>query len=190
MWPLLVIAVIGAWLYTNARSTSTQPGGNVAPLPGGTVNPPLLNQNNPTTPAGSLIATSMTNGAYYAFSIVSSLDAATLTSELANVGAIVQGVPIQAGSVWTGVYQWQGQTGEPTENLPGITWESLLEIPSLAPAPTQAVVSGHYDEPAHMLQGRIGPQSFGLANQEDPVGHADQVLQGYGHPPHSGQCSS
>jgi|SRR5579859_6031250 len=87
--------------------------------------------------AAGTIAASMAAGQQYAFQVQSPLDANTIASELAGVGAQVLGIVIPVGpNLWEGVFVWGGVDGEPTENLPNVTWLSLEPYGNAAlPAP-------------------------------------------------------
>jgi hypothetical protein len=133
MWPLLLLAVVGYYFWTKTSE------GQIAG-----------------------IVPTMHHGVTYAFEMVTPLDALTLASELATVGAIMVGLPMYSpsgstqGSLVQGVFAWEGVDGEPTEHLPNITWLSLNPT-SIQTLPGQTTVSGSgLPMGAHMLAPAMG----------------------------------
>ncbi len=135
--PFLIFAAVAAGLYYFSQK-------------GGITTPSAAAAASPLSPL--VTAHAMTVGAVYAFVLSSTLSSDAVVAALANVGAHVDTATLQGDGQgqWSGVFTWLGANGEPTENLPGITWVALAAAGPLAPpgnplAPATTVVSGWGD---------------------------------------------
>lgn len=130
MWPLILFG-IGLWAVSKLVSSR---GAVVPAFRGGKpATGLLLGASAPSagSAASPSIAMTMHVGHYYAFSLVTEMSQTELMNALHEVGAFVQAALIPVPGVasgWSGVFEWSGAEGEPTENLPGITWTSITDL--------------------------------------------------------------
>lgn len=107
------------------------PGG---PLQGPAATPAAVAVPPLASGTGAIVSVVRT-GTSYAFMLSTTLDPQTLAATLASAGAQVttlQPLPTLSAdtpAVYVGAFTWTGPDGEPTEDLPGVTWLALAAQP-------------------------------------------------------------
>jgi hypothetical protein len=161
--PLLLLLGLGAALFIGMQGKSRPP---IPPPMPGPVPGPL--------PAG--VDPTMKAGATYGFAAQSPFDVAHFTAALADVGATIETLGQPIAGTFSGTFIWTGHDGEPTENLPGVTWILIQAIPTVigtAPHPPALPAAG----PQHVVSGMgegvrfggLGYDGLRLSGLEDQV---------------------